>query len=432
MAVACRRGLAVYNRRSERWRLFGDVSQEKRVEAVALGWLDSCVVTCSLVHHASSSSSTSSGAGSGDAAAPAAGGSLAGLGSWEGTNLGLACGQSQHQQNQQQGGAAHPCEVLVFPRNHLDYSSLVASYQLPSAPAAMDCAGGYVVLASHPLELLVLQLRPLSAAAAAAAGPGSAAAGAAVRQELVAVRELSLCNPAQPLCGLALVLEALPPSSSSSSSDKAALAAAGTATRGSSTKDGKTNSSGRQATSSPQRCVLLRWGGLMSVLDLAKGSEMALSADVECFWLSDTLAVKASGSGSASGAGSRSHSRSSSAQGVELLPGGGGASSFSSPGLQRQLESALRDLSQVSLAGSQAVQGEAGCTPGCGGGGGGGVGRGRYRWYWLLRSTPLPHNHEPTPALCDVLHHAPAAFSRGQPSHAQSTPPIHLSLSAGH
>ena len=30
----------------------------------------------------------------------------------------------------------------------------------------------------------------------------------------------------------------------------------------------------------PRECVLLRWGGLMSVLDLERGSEMALSADV--------------------------------------------------------------------------------------------------------------------------------------------------------
>lgn len=30
----------------------------------------------------------------------------------------------------------------------------------------------------------------------------------------------------------------------------------------------------------PWQCVLLRWGGLMSVLDLARGSEVQLSSEV--------------------------------------------------------------------------------------------------------------------------------------------------------
>ena len=41
--------------------------------------------------------------------------------------------------------------------------------------------------------------------------------------------------------------------------------------------------------SQPKQCVLLRWGGLMSVLDLERGSELALSTEVECFWLSDVV-----------------------------------------------------------------------------------------------------------------------------------------------
>jgi hypothetical protein len=47
IAVAGRQGLALYSRQAERWRLFGDVSQERRVHCLALGWLDSVVVACS-------------------------------------------------------------------------------------------------------------------------------------------------------------------------------------------------------------------------------------------------------------------------------------------------------------------------------------------------------------------------------------------------
>lgn len=38
-----------------------------------------------------------------------------------------------------------------------------------------------------------------------------------------------------------------------------------------------------------------RWGGLMSVLDLERGTELMLSSDVEAFWLSDRLPCAAPG-----------------------------------------------------------------------------------------------------------------------------------------
>ncbi len=47
IAVAGRQGLALYSRQTERWRLFGDVSQERRVNCLVLGWLDNIVVACS-------------------------------------------------------------------------------------------------------------------------------------------------------------------------------------------------------------------------------------------------------------------------------------------------------------------------------------------------------------------------------------------------
>ena len=89
-----------------------------------------------------------------------------------------------------------------------------------------------------------------------------------------------------PLLDLALV--ALHPSSQQQQQQQGSEVAAATAftAPGSLGVDVTGGSNGGDAGSGdgggtpPRECVLLRWGGLMSVLDLERGSEMALSADV--------------------------------------------------------------------------------------------------------------------------------------------------------
>jgi hypothetical protein len=100
VAVSGRRGLAVYSRRGERWRLFGDVSQERRVAALSVGWLggDVAVVSAPGADPAAAAAEPPSSGPAADASAGGAGG----------------------------GG----CQVLVFSKRHLDFGSLVASYDL--------------------------------------------------------------------------------------------------------------------------------------------------------------------------------------------------------------------------------------------------------------------------------------------------------------
>ena len=43
----------------------------------------------------------------------------------------------------------------------------------------------------------------------------------------------------------------------------------------------------------PDQCVVLRWGGVMTLLDMEKGVEQFLASEVECFWLSDATKVPA-------------------------------------------------------------------------------------------------------------------------------------------
>ncbi|GBF93019.1 hypothetical protein Rsub_05630 [Raphidocelis subcapitata] len=269
VAVSGRRGLAVYSRRTERWRLFGNVSQERRVSAVALGWLGSCLVACSAPN-ADAVSAADAARGAARAARAGAGGSSGGAGGGGGRS------------------DATGCQILVFPKHHLEFGSLVASHDLKRVPSCMDCVGNYIITASPPLELLLLHFD-------------------ARHERLVPVRELSIYNVGPPLRALAIVPPQAPLASSQASDDggggggfEAATALARAAARGA---------------AGPRQALLHRWGGALSVLDLDTGSELPLSTEVECFWLSGGLAVGPAGADShlSSAPGSAANSRSASA-----------------------------------------------------------------------------------------------------------------------
>jgi len=69
----------------------------------------------------------------------------------------------------------------------------------------MDCTDQHILVASAPLQLLLLQLETISAGPAAAAAAGSVPGSSMAQQRLVAVRELSMFNVGRPVSGLALV-----------------------------------------------------------------------------------------------------------------------------------------------------------------------------------------------------------------------------------
>lgn len=200
VAVAGTQGLALYSRRSARWRLFGDISQERSVAVQTLLWLPRVVVACALI----------GGAKKGDKAG---------------------------------------CQLLLYPRYHLDNSSLLARYSLVQTPVAMDALGNFIQIAYAPLDVSVLridlsgQLTPLGTPTAT----------------VTVVRELSIMTSAQPVVDIALVEPRAGPLGTDTLVDAGDL--------------------------TPRHCVLLRAGGLMSLLDMDKGSETPLAEDIECFWL---------------------------------------------------------------------------------------------------------------------------------------------------
>lgn len=121
----------------------------------------------------------------------------------------------------------------------------------------MDCVGNHVLVASHPLDLQLLQLD-------------------AAHGRLVPVRELSMFSVGRPLLGLAVV----PPHAPLSA---AAAPSAPTGGGGGGGADAEAAALARalaRGAAGPQHAVLLRWGGALSVLDLDRGSELLLSNEV--------------------------------------------------------------------------------------------------------------------------------------------------------
>lgn len=221
IVVAGVQGLATYSRHSERWRLFGDISQERKVTCTGLTWVENMIAACSTTPGSSSSSGPT-------------------------------------------------CDLLLFPRTHLDFTSLLARRSLPQIPLVVTSINDFILLAFDPLDLVLMraQIKP-------AGQTGSTSV------VLSTVRQLSIFNVERSLLDVALV--PMTPSLKVAASEA--------------TVQGQAN--GKDATAAsdgptPRQCVLLRQGGHMSVLDMEKGSEVVLSTDVECFWLSDNLKVESS------------------------------------------------------------------------------------------------------------------------------------------
>ncbi|GMH38535.1 hypothetical protein BSKO_06419 [Bryopsis sp. KO-2023] len=221
IAVAGQQGMAMFSRRSERWRLFGDVGQEKAVQVLSLSWLHKIVVVCS------------------DTAA----------------SRGSSYAVSSKLEPE--------CELLLFPRYHLDFGSLLARYSLKDKPVALDCLDKYILVASRPLDVLVLEV----------AIEGELELSGNPKAILTPVRELSIMSMEHPILNVTLV-------------------------RAPAEEDGGKICEPK----TPEKCVVLRWGGVTTILDLEEGKETLLTNDVECFWLSDPARLESHKSATTSGA----------------------------------------------------------------------------------------------------------------------------------
>lgn len=205
LAIAGRRGVILYNLRLKKWRVFGDVMQERAVQCTGLLWLGKIVVICS------------------------------------------------HRE------ATDSYELSLYPRYHLDESSLLFRQQLPAKPLALDSWQDYILVATPPFEVRVFhmsldgELSPLKHPSV----------------QLRTVRELSLMSARRPIVSMRFV-----PRSGEEEWDAS-------------------HQPGLMGTSpitdvvrrQPTRCMILRTDGDLSLLDLDSGSERPLVSGVEHFWI---------------------------------------------------------------------------------------------------------------------------------------------------
>lgn len=115
IVVAGTRGLAVYSRTSGKWRLFGNISQEREVACRSMCWVHGSVIVCCSALNSNNPASAPkplTGARVGITNGPLPSSSSSSLSS-------LAVTQQEK------------CELLFFPKYHLDQASLLCRHALP-------------------------------------------------------------------------------------------------------------------------------------------------------------------------------------------------------------------------------------------------------------------------------------------------------------
>ncbi|CAI7744404.1 unnamed protein product, partial [Closterium sp. NIES-53] len=255
LAVAGRRGVILHNLRSNKWRVFGDVMQERAVKCEGLLWVGKMIIVCN--HRV----------------------------------------------------ASHSYELCLYPRFHLDESSLLCRQPLPARPLALDAWGDYILVATPPFDIKVFHMHV----------DGDVSPLHLPTVQLRTVRELSIMSARKPLVSMRFVPRtgdadaqaegerhggsegnrdregegqgAITTSSSEQRLSKegakqgAARRGAGTQGTGKSGKASIRDPLAEAMRRQPTKCMLLRTDGDLSLLDLDSGSERALVAGVENFWL---------------------------------------------------------------------------------------------------------------------------------------------------
>lgn len=273
VAVAGTRGLAVYHRRSDRWRFFGDAAQERKVKVDALKWLPKGVIVVSATIAASDKNSIIAKRSNPGKLSGAAGPATSSVAPRDAATMAAAA----HHDARSLAGASGLNVLLLYPKHHLDASSLLDSYVLPQSPVSLDTTGNYIAVAFAPLEILVLRAvteddgrASSNGAASSSADVGSTATSARHRHgtpsivSLHVIREISILGIDTSLVDITL----LPPSTH---------------------RRGELNivveSSDSDRDHDPTHCVVLRGGGVFSVLDMKDGNETVLGYGIELYWL---------------------------------------------------------------------------------------------------------------------------------------------------
>uniref|UniRef100_A0A7I4D4R9 RIC1 C-terminal alpha solenoid region domain-containing protein n=1 Tax=Physcomitrium patens TaxID=3218 RepID=A0A7I4D4R9_PHYPA len=217
LAIAGRQGLILHDVQVKKWRVFGDVLQERQVHCVGVVWLGKIVVLC---NHRKISNSY---------------------------------------------------ELCLYPRYHLDETSLLYRKQLPGKPIALDVWQDYILVTCPPFDIYVFKVH--------VQGELSPLRSATV--QLFTVRELSIMSSRKSPVAMHFVPNVGPWSEGMANSWDSPRV--GTNVYHGSELPG-------EAAKQPTRCMILRTDGELSLLDLDHGNERRLLSGVERFWLSNEQA----------------------------------------------------------------------------------------------------------------------------------------------
>ncbi|GJU72336.1 Rab6A-GEF complex partner protein 1-like protein [Tanacetum coccineum] len=136
LAVAGLHGLILYDIRLNRWRFFGDVTQEQKIQCTGLLWMGKIVVVCNYIE------------------------------------------------------SSNTYELLFYPRYHLDKSSLLYQKPLLAQPMVMDVYNDYLLVTYHPFDVHIYHVKV----------SGDLTPSSTPDIQLSTVRELSImtakCHPA--------------------------------------------------------------------------------------------------------------------------------------------------------------------------------------------------------------------------------------------
>ncbi|BBN10730.1 RAB6A-GEF complex partner protein 1 [Marchantia polymorpha subsp. ruderalis] len=208
LAIAGRRGVILYDMQLKKWRVFGDVTQERQVQCVGLLWVGKIVVVC----------------------------------------------------NYRESSKSY--ELSLYPRYHLDETSLLFRRQLPDKPIAMDVWQDFILVTCPPFDINIFHVHV----------HGNLSPLKPTTVQLFPVRELSIMNARKP----PLAMHFLPNVPGEWDPPPSCDGSCG---------DGWRDVAGEAILRQPTRCMLLRTDGELSLLDLDRGSERRLISGVERFWL---------------------------------------------------------------------------------------------------------------------------------------------------
>lgn len=146
LAVAGLHGLILYDIRLKKWRVFGDITQEQKIQCKGLLWMGKIVVVCNYID------------------------------------------------------SSNTYELLFYPRYHLDQSSLLGRKQLLAKPMVMDVYQEYILVTYRPFDVHIFHLKLL----------GELTPSSTPDLELSTVRELSIMTAKSHPAAMRFIPDQLP------------------------------------------------------------------------------------------------------------------------------------------------------------------------------------------------------------------------------